>query len=180
LLEEVSKVVKGGKVMRNKKLMLLAVVVMVFVWTSIAQARGHGEGYGRGDRQDGQGPSEEMVQKMEEKLGITEEQSVQLKAHRIEHKEKMKALKNELKEKREALKEELEKGDASESSIQGVASELKNVQSELVDERINGILAVKSILTPEQYEKFKEKTKKNHSRKEKSREKGGPRSRSEE
>ena len=167
--------------MIKRKIIIVAVVaVALFVWTNIAQARGHGERYGRGERQDGQGPSEEMVQKMEEKLGIEEEQSVQLKAHRIEHKEKMKVLKNELKEKREALKKELEKVDASELFIQAVATELKNVQSELVDERINGILAVKSILTLEQYEKFKEKTKKNHSRKEKSGKKGGFRGHSEE
>jgi len=158
---------------KRKIIIVTVVVVALFAWTNIAQARGHGERYGRGDRQEGQGPSEEMVQKMEEKLGITEEQSVQLKAHRTEHKEKMKALKGELKEKREALKKELENVGANEGSIQAAATALKTVQSQLVDERINGILAVKLILTPEQYEKFKEKTKKNYSRKEKSRKKSG-------
>ncbi len=162
--------------MRNKKLMFLAVVVMIFAWTSIAQARGHDRGYGDGPNIEGRGPGEEEIQKMHKGLDITEEQAVQLKANREQQKGRMKNLKERVKEKRQALKEVLEKEGVTEVSVEASATALKDVQASLVDEKIRSVLSVKSILTPEQYEKFNEKMGKRRPRKEKEEKKQGRRS----
>ncbi|MDD3374539.1 MAG: Spy/CpxP family protein refolding chaperone [Candidatus Omnitrophica bacterium] len=157
----------------RKKIIAGVVVVMFFAWTNIAQARGHNGMKKNGPRTEVRGPSEEQIQKMEKNLGITEDQSLQLRSHREGHQIKMESLMKQMKEKREALKQELEKADTDQASVEVLSAELKNVQAQMVDERINGISEVKSILTPEQFEEFKGKmNKKERFRKEKSWKKG--------
>ena len=92
---------------------------------------------------------------MNEKLGITPEQAAQLNAHRAEHREQMKTIKESTKQKRDQLKTELEKPEVDQGVVQQIATELKSLQAQLIDMRIAGVLFVKSILTPEQYQKFK-------------------------
>jgi len=150
--------------MRNKKIMLLVAVVMLFAWSSVAQARGNDRGHGDGPNIEGRGPGEEAIQEMHKRLGVTEEQAVQLKANREQQKERMKSLKEQVKEKRQDFKEALEKEGATEASVEVAATALKDVQASLVDERTRSVLSVKSILTLEQYENFNEKMGKKRSR----------------
>ncbi|MFA6379209.1 MAG: periplasmic heavy metal sensor [Candidatus Omnitrophota bacterium] len=140
--------------MNRKKAVVVGVLALsiFFVWVQLAQAQGKGEG----PYVNGRGPSEEMIQKMDKELGITPEQSAQLKAHRTEHREKMKVIKESTKQKKDQLKAELEKPEVDQGVVKQIATELKNLQAQLIDMRIDGILFVKSILTPEQFEKFKE------------------------
>lgn len=95
-------------------------------------------------------------QKLSADLGLTPEQSEALSANRAAQREKMQELMSALKEKRAALKEALKRPDATRASVEPVAAAVKALQAEIVDRRIDGIFAVKAILTPEQAAKFDE------------------------
>ena len=44
----------------------------------------------------------------------------------------------------------------NQQKIEPLANEIKSLQAQLIDSRINGIFAVKEILTPEQFAKFQQ------------------------
>ena len=97
----------------------------------------------------------EKFDKMIEKLGLSDEQVAQLKEHKQAKMESREKLYSALSEQKKALKEELEKPESDNARIKQIADSIKQAQSEMVDERIRGILEVKAILTPEQYSEFK-------------------------
>ena len=97
----------------------------------------------------------EKFDKMIEKLGLSDEQVAQLKEHKQAKMESREKLYAQLKEHKQALKDELEKPASDNARIKQIADSIKQVQSEMVDERIKGILEIKAILTPEQYSEFK-------------------------
>jgi len=90
-------------------------------------------------------------------LELTPEQQEQLKAQRIEQMKKGKELRNKLRAKRKALREELEKEDVDKSKIYGLVAEIKTILGNQVEQRVEGILSTKEILTPEQFEKLQQK-----------------------
>ena len=93
-------------------------------------------------------------EKMFAELGLSEDQQKQLKAHRESHRTETKEIFEKMKAKREALRTELEKPNFSESAVKGLNDELKTLHNRMADQRLAGILAVRKILTPEQYAKF--------------------------
>ena len=103
---------------------------------------------------------EKAVEKVEEgvidSLGLTTEQRDELKENRIAHREKAKAIFESLKKETAKLKEELKNPEASSASVAPMATKIKSLQGQLVDLRIEGILTVKEILTPEQFAKFQQ------------------------
>jgi Spy/CpxP family protein refolding chaperone len=90
-------------------------------------------------------------------LGLTQEQQDKLDALRKAHREENKDLREALKEKRQALKKELAKPVSDNNAISAIATEMKDIQAQLIDNRINNILQVKEVMTPEQYQKFQQK-----------------------
>jgi len=144
--------------------------LLVFLWAGPALAwswRGRGP---EEDRQHKRGDKHEWMVKQ---LGLTEEQQEQMREHRREQMERQRALWEETRAKREELADELQKTKINEARIRELADQLKDLAGQGIDSRIEGILTMKSILTPEQFEQFHEKVKE-------FREKGkrhGPRSR---
>ncbi len=92
-----------------------------------------------------------------EELGLTPEQQAQFKEQRGEHRRQMKEIHTVLQDKRLQLQEELVKPASDKNKIDALASELNSLQAQLIDLRIGGIIQTKTILTPEQFAKFKEK-----------------------
>ena len=72
----------------------------------------------------------------------------------------MKEISQALKEKRKALYQELEKYDGDQAKIASLAAEVKALLAKKVDSRVESILAMKQILTPEQFEKLQTDVKK--------------------
>ena len=93
---------------------------------------------------------------IEQKLDLTAEQKEKLDATKAAQRDQMKKLSGAMKEERRELKEALAKPDATKATVAAIASEIKKLQAEMVDKRIDGILAVKQVLTPEQYAKLQE------------------------
>lgn len=101
---------------------------------------------------------EARMQEMHKKLGLTPDQEKRLEEHRKTHQEAGKALREEKREKMEALRVELEKPDMDEARVRAANEELKAVQNRLADHRLQGVLEVRHILTPEQFRKFHDLT----------------------
>ena len=138
--------------MKKTKLIIIGLAVaVVFLATSTVYAQMPGQK---------QKPADEYRGRMARELSLTQEQQVKLEANRKAQRQEIDKLLTAIKEKQAKLGEELNKPGATRASIQALANEIKSLQAKLTDSRINSILAVKKILTPEQFNKFGQMTEK--------------------
>ena len=98
--------------------------------------------------------SEAQDGKIIKELNLTPEQQKNLKENRKNQREEMQKGRAEIKEKHLKLKEALKNPDVTKAAVEPLLNEIKLLQSQLIDRRINGIFAVKEILTKEQFIKF--------------------------
>lgn len=99
-----------------------------------------------------------------EVLCLTGEQQAQLKKHREGHRTQMKELGQSLRKRRQELMKELEKSDSNKSALDTIVSDIVSIQKQLVERRVEKILQVKTVLTPEQFEKFNKVMQSKHGR----------------
>lgn len=100
-----------------------------------------------------------LKEELAKELGLTEEQQAQLSETRKANQEVTKGLLESLKTARTALREELEKYDSDPVRVQGLATDVKNIEAKMVDQRIASVSKIKEILTAEQFGKMQEKAK---------------------
>lgn len=89
-------------------------------------------------------------------LNLTEEQKTSLKENKDKQKSQMMSLQKELQQENKNLKDALNSPSFSRRDLEPIAERIKKLEAKKIDLRINGILAVKEILTPEQFSKFQE------------------------
>lgn len=113
--------------------------------------------------------SDEMREKMRAKmlevfkqLDLSPEQEEQLKTHRKNHRGQGREFREDMKAKKEAIRNELQKEELNMEEIYKIHNELKGLLSKKADHRLEGILAVRKILTAEQFRKFCELRKDMH------------------
>lgn len=87
-------------------------------------------------------------------LNLTQEQKKALEENKNKNREQMKTLFAGMKEKKALIREELQKDELNMEKINQVQNELKALQTQMIDHRLEGILEVRKILTPEQFKKF--------------------------
>ena len=95
--------------------------------------------------------------KLTEELGLTPEQKTQLDAQKEAFKAKNQAVRDKLKAKKEELRSELEKPTVDRAKINATIEDIKSLTGEKLNNRVDKILAMKSILTPEQFAKLQDK-----------------------
>lgn len=134
-----------------QSLIIVAVGVMIVVPTVSAQP------HGKMDKCT-MGP-DKQADNILKGLNLTAEQKDKLKQNRRAQRDKMEDLLTELKEKHEELTNKLGDQNISRANVEPIVTELKSLQAKMIDCRLDGIFAVKEILTPEQYAKFQEKLK---------------------
>ena len=136
----------------------IALALTVFVTVGYAEWGSNSKPCNEGEegQRKGKGRHEEIA-KM---LNLTPEQEELTSQHRKQHRKKMKEISQALKEKRKALYQELEKYDGDQAKIASLAAEVKALLAKKVDSRVESILAMKQILTPEQFEKLQTDVKK--------------------
>jgi len=98
-------------------------------------------------------------------LNLTPEQQKKLEENRNAQREEMAKLHTAIKEKQAKLQEDLKTSAVTRETVEPLVSEIKSLQVQLIDHRINGIFAVKEILTPEQFVKLEQMTEKSHKNK---------------
>ena len=132
-----------------KKSFVYLVVAMLLVAVPAAYAQGPFAGGGKG-----QPHGMRKMGNLAEELDLTTEQQERMKALRQENKGKRQQLQQELKESRKALKEELGKYRSDPAVIDGAVAQMKDLQAQLIDYRVDHFVEMKRILTPEQFEKM--------------------------
>ncbi len=110
----------------------------------------------RQGRQISEEEREARREKFHQQLGLTAEQEAQLTSGRKAHRAKMDELREALQAKRKDLADELAKPDLNTAQVNALKEEIKGLHNQQVDERVNSILAVRNILTPEQFAKFQQ------------------------
>jgi len=133
-----------------QSLIMVAVGVMIIVPTVSAQPPAPGLMMGH---------RKQVEKDMFQKLNLTAEQKTKIKQNRREQQGKIEDLMEALQEKQAALRDTLSSSNVSRENVAPIATEVKSLQAKLIDCRIDGIFAVKEILTPEQYAKFQEELK---------------------
>jgi Spy/CpxP family protein refolding chaperone len=93
-------------------------------------------------------------------LNLTPEQKKKLQENRAAQRQQMEALRTSLKGKREQIEKALKNPSVTRAEVEPIAAEIKTLQDKLTDLRLDGIFAVKEILSPEQYLKFQNMTEK--------------------
>jgi len=99
---------------------------------------------------------EKFKAKMKEALGISDEQQQKLEEHRKAHRKQGKQYYGSIKDLKKQLKAELEKLDFDIAKVRGIHGEMKSLKIQMADQRLEGILQVREILTAEQFKKFSE------------------------
>ncbi len=89
-----------------------------------------------------------------EQLHLSPEQEEQLKAHRNKHREKAGGFLQSIRAKRDEMRSELQEEELNMERVYALHAELKDLYSKKADHRLEGILEVRKILTPEQFKKF--------------------------
>lgn len=84
-------------------------------------------------------------------LNLSAEQKEKIKALRQSQRQQMTELRQSLKDARAKLKNELDNSAATRESIAPLANDIKTILAKMVDQRMEGIFAVKDILTPDQF-----------------------------
>lgn len=97
---------------------------------------------------------DEKHQKLWDQLNLTPEQKKQLEENKTKNRETMKAKFEQMRSYRESLKEELMRPELDVNKINGIQSQIKALQAEMVDNHLKSVLDVRKILTHEQFEKF--------------------------
>ena len=99
---------------------------------------------------------EKHVASMHKKLGLSDEQEKQLKEHRERNHVQMEALYEKIKAKKEEMRAELQSESFDVDKVKEAHAQLKALKSQAEDNRLEGILYVRQILTAEQFHKFME------------------------
>lgn len=90
-------------------------------------------------------------------LGLTGEQRKLLEENKNKHREQTKALFTQMREKTAFLRQELEKKELNMQTVYQTNNELKRLQAQMLDNRLERILEVRKILSPAQFKKFEDK-----------------------
>ena len=87
-------------------------------------------------------------------LNLDDDQKAKLEENKQKHRGGKRGVFEKMKSYKDALNQELMKPDLDMNTISGIQSQIKALQSQMVDERLNSILEVRKILTPDQFTKF--------------------------
>jgi len=103
---------------------------------------------------------QKMMKQVLSEIGISDEQLAQIEAQRESQKENQKALRAKMKEIREALREELDKPETDRAHVDALIDEMNGIITQKIKARVESVLSLKEILTPEQFAQLRDKKEK--------------------
>ncbi|MBF0486182.1 MAG: Spy/CpxP family protein refolding chaperone [Candidatus Omnitrophica bacterium] len=117
------------------------------------KTKGHEtQGQVRDDRRDER--FNKQIQDIYNQLALSDEQKTKLEENKKNKQLQRKASFEKMHASMEALNQELMKPDFDMNKINAIQAQIKAVQAQMSDERLNSILEVRRILTVEQFSKF--------------------------
>ena len=138
--------------MKKFNISMLFIAAALFISSSALYA----SSYDNGSQEEKVSPGKMEAGRRElyKDLNLSQEQKKLLWENRKSRREEMKSLFGQMKEKREAIRAELQKDELNIGKITQINNELKILGAQMLDRRLEGILEVRKILTPEQFKKF--------------------------
>jgi len=124
-------------------------VTGLFIFAAMPLA--HAQGVAGGDERIHSGGRIQEIYKL---LNLTDDQKKELDTNKKQHRARMEFFRQAIKTDKDALKEELMKSKLDMSKIHELHNQIKALLSQVEDAKLNSILAVRTILTPEQFSKF--------------------------
>ncbi len=125
---------------------LLAVLALLGLASAHAESR-------RGSFED---RKEARIKALHERLHLSAEQEDLLEGHRRRHRQEAGELRKEARAAKEAMRDELQRRELDMARINELHATLKDLHDKRADHRLEGILEVRKILTPEQFSEFME------------------------
>jgi protein CpxP len=104
------------------------------------------------------------IQEVYDQLDLTPDQKTRLAANKEKNNALRDQVSKEIKENMQALGEELKKPTLDLNKIKTLHSTTKDLRNKMSDQRLESILEVRTILTPEQFAKFTDLIKEDHSK----------------
>lgn len=143
----------------------LAVVITVMIFSQSGVYAGE-----TADTEQYAAKREARFKKMSEELQLTPQQKEQLAKEREEFVSRSKDLREKIRSARAGLKAELEKSAPDKAKVNSLTAEIKDLVGRQIQNRVDKVMSMKQVLTPEQFNKMKASMKE---RKEDKRRKGG-------
>lgn len=140
--------------MKSLKQIGIAVLILGIMFLSAPSLRAEEPGRSRSHQ--------DRIEKLTKELDLSAEQQTKIKEFQGQNSQKAKELHSRLKEKRKELQEELDKTNSDPARINSIVADIKDTDGAIVTQQVNSAVKMKEILTPEQYQKFKENMKKMH------------------
>ena len=139
------------KMIVNTLCLVVALSLTLVPPETFAFQESHQKGYGGGERDH-----HANISRLAEELGLTAEQKEQLREQRYQARLKRLEMRNQLQIKELELRHELEAKTINRQKVDTIVKELKEKHGQMLEERVEAVVALRSILTPEQYEKFQQ------------------------
>lgn len=140
----------------NKKIIQIAVAAVFIAISSLSVYAGGPDGE-KDHSEKWKERIEARKQEMFKELNLTDEQKQKIDDNSTKNRNDAKGLYSQMKELRNAMRQELEKDTLDLDKINQIQSQIKQTNEQIMDNRLQGILEVRGILTPEQFRKFSEK-----------------------
>lgn len=102
--------------------------------------------------------SKERMEDIYKQINLTEKQKKKLEGNRKKHHSKIKELRKRRRSLRKELNKELKRKELDSRKVDKVKGRIKDIQSEITDRRLKGVMGVREILTPEQFSIFSDLT----------------------
>ena len=115
------------------------------------------ECHGKDGFKPGMKCEETMFDEFSEDLRLTDEQKEKLKSLKDAEREEFMKIKQTMKEKKDFLHKELQKYDHDQVAVDGIVKELLNLEEQMLKNKVNVMISMKSILSQEQFETMQEK-----------------------
>ena len=131
----------------NIKMILVSLVVATFIAGNVFA----GEGCGFAGQRDKHLKAKDAVTR---ELNLSADQQNRLEQERTAHRKAMETLRGALKEKKRELQDAIARPDVTREKVEPILTQIKRLQSDMADKRVDGIFAVKGILNPEQFAKL--------------------------
>jgi Spy/CpxP family protein refolding chaperone len=135
---------------KARKILFSFIGLYIFAVLSLAHAQNE-------PGMDGALPKDHSGQRIQEifsQLGLTDVQKQELEANKQQHRAQMRIARQEMKTDKEEFQNELMKPQLDMPKINDIHNRIKAVQAQMEDNKLSSILAVRSILTQDQFLKF--------------------------
>ncbi len=142
--------------MENRLTKAMAILMVVGLMASGPMAYAESEG---DNSEGGKGFKQGEGKEFFKELNLTPEQKEKLKAQREAKREINQALREQLKTKTQALHEAVAQPGTKQADVTGLIADVNSLKGQMFSQNIDGVFAMKEILTPEQFAKMQEKHK---------------------